>query len=201
VGTAVMSGGRFAGKRAEEGQIFIVRHAQSAANAGGRTTDPAIIPITNTGADRARSVADLVSERPRVIAVSRYLRTVQTAVPLLRRYPDVPVEQWRVEEFTYLDRTVCAGTTNAERKGLRDDYWKRRDPLWCGDGRFRQFPEVHFRAELRCPASLTKCEGASPVIGVCSLATSLWICEQNDAAKRDSCGATGNSASGRPAST
>jgi hypothetical protein len=60
---------------------------------------------------------------------------------------------------------------------------------------------VHFRAELRCPASLTKCEGASPVIGVCSLATSLWICEQNDAAKRDSCGATGNSASGRPAST
>jgi hypothetical protein len=31
---------------------------------------------------------------------------------------------------------------------------------------------VHFRAELRCPASLTKCEGASPVIRVCSLATS-----------------------------
>jgi hypothetical protein len=77
-----MSGGRFAGKRAEEGQIFIVRHAQSAANAGGRSTDSAIIPITSTGAYQAQSVADLVSDRPRVIAGSRYLRTVQTAEPL-----------------------------------------------------------------------------------------------------------------------
>jgi probable phosphoglycerate mutase len=76
-------------------------------------------------------VADLVSDRPRVIAVSRYLRTIQTAEPLLRRYPDVPVEQWRVEEFTYLDRAFCAGTTYAERKGLRDAYWKRRDPVWA----------------------------------------------------------------------
>ena len=123
-----MSGGRLAAQRAKEGRIFLVRHAQSAANAGGRTTDP---PITETGADQARSVADLVSDRPRVIAVSRYLRTVQTAEPLRQRYPDVPVEQWRVEEFTYLDTAACAGTTYAERKGLRDAYWMTCDPLWA----------------------------------------------------------------------
>jgi len=126
-----MRGDHFGGERAEEGPIFIVRHAQSAANAGGRTTDPAAIPITDTGAAQAQCVGDLFSNRPRVIAVSRYLRTVQTGEPLLRRYPDVPVEEWRVEEFTYLDTAACAGTTYAERKGLRESYWKRCDPLWA----------------------------------------------------------------------
>jgi len=125
-----MSEGRFAGESAEEGRIFIVRHAQSAANAGGRTADPAAIPITDTGTRQAQCVADLVSERPAVIAVSRYLRTVQTAEPLLRRYAGVLAEQWRVEEFTYLDTTACVGTTYAERKARRDEYWTRCDPRW-----------------------------------------------------------------------
>ena len=75
-------------------------------------------------------VADLISERPHLIAVSSYLRTLQTAAPLLRRYPNVSVEEWRVEEFTYLDVTYSAGTTYAERKPLRDAYWRKCDPLW-----------------------------------------------------------------------
>src|ERR1700683_2871508 len=98
-----MSEGRSAAESCERGRIFIVRHAQRAANAGGRTSDPAAIPITDTGIRQAQCVADLVAERPSVITVSRYLRTAQTAEPLLRRHSDVPVEQWRVEEFTYLD--------------------------------------------------------------------------------------------------
>ena len=111
-------------------RILIVRHAQSAANAGGRTSDPAAIPITDTGVRQAQCVARLVSEKPSLIAVSRFLRTTQTAAPLLLRYPGVPVEQWRIEEFTYLDAAACAGTTYAERQVLRDRYWARCDPLW-----------------------------------------------------------------------
>jgi len=48
---------------AEGGRIFIVRHAQSAANAGGRTADSATIPITDTGNRQAQRVADLVPSR------------------------------------------------------------------------------------------------------------------------------------------
>lgn len=118
------------GANCEHGRIFIVRHAQSVANAGGRTAETATIPITDTGIRQAQYVADLVSERPSVVAVSRYLRTVQTAEPLLGRYPHLLVEQWRVEEFTYLDLGACVETTYAERKGLRDGYWRRCDPLW-----------------------------------------------------------------------
>jgi broad specificity phosphatase PhoE len=126
-----MSEGSVAEENCERVRIFIVRHAQSVANAGGRTADPATIPITPTGIRQAQCVANLVSERPGVIAVSRYLRTVQTGEPLLRRYPGVPLEQWSVEEFTYLDAAACAGTTYAERKDLRDVYWKRGDPQWA----------------------------------------------------------------------
>lgn len=115
----------------EDGRIFVVRHAESAANAGGRTGDPATIPITETGARQAQQVANLIAARPALIVVSRYLRTVQTATPLLRRYPGAPVERWPVEEFTYLDMAACAGTTYAEREGLRDAYWSRCDPLWA----------------------------------------------------------------------
>jgi broad specificity phosphatase PhoE len=111
-------------------RIFIVRHAQSVANAGGITVETATTPITDIGIRQAQCVADLVSERPVLIAISRYRRTAQTAEPLLRRYVGVPVEQWRIEEFTYLDTAACAGTTYAERKNLRDAYWKRCDPLW-----------------------------------------------------------------------
>ncbi len=98
-----MNGSAFAQENCERGRIFIVRHARSAANAGERTPDTAAIPITDTGVRQAQCVADLLSERPSVIVVSRYLRTVQTGAALLRRYPGVAVEQWPVEEF-YLSR-------------------------------------------------------------------------------------------------
>jgi broad specificity phosphatase PhoE len=113
----------------EAGRILIVRHAQSLSNAGGVTTDTASIPITDKGVLQAQCVAELVTERPSLIAVSGYLRTVQTAEPLVRRYPGVPVETWPMEEFTYLNEEACAGTTHAERKALRDAYWNRLDPL------------------------------------------------------------------------
>jgi probable phosphoglycerate mutase len=50
--------------------------------------------------------------------------------PLLRRHVGVMVDQWRVEEFTYLDTAACGWTSYAERKGLRDAYWRRCEPLW-----------------------------------------------------------------------
>jgi broad specificity phosphatase PhoE len=125
-----MSEGCLAKESVDRGRLFIVRHAQSAANAGHRTREPATIPITDTGTRQAQCVADLISERPSVIAFSRYVRTIQTGGPLLQRYPGVSVEQWRVEEFTYLDTRACAGTTYAERKARRDEYWTRCDPFW-----------------------------------------------------------------------
>jgi probable phosphoglycerate mutase len=112
----------------QRGRILVVRHAESAANAGERTVDPATIPITDRGAIQAQYLADLVPARPSIVAVSRYLRSVQTGEPLSLRFPDLPFEEWSIEEFTYLDPTVCARTTYAERRTLREAYWSRREP-------------------------------------------------------------------------
>jgi broad specificity phosphatase PhoE len=54
----------------EGGRVFIVRHAESAANVGGRTGDPATRPITETGAGQAQQVANVIPARPAVIVVS-----------------------------------------------------------------------------------------------------------------------------------
>ena len=57
---SAMSEAGISGGIEEDGRIFIVRHAESAANAGGRTGDPATIPITETGVRQAERVANLI---------------------------------------------------------------------------------------------------------------------------------------------
>ncbi len=126
--------------------VVIVRHAQSAANAGGRTGDPAAIGITETGVLQARFVAGLIPQKPSLIAVSRYPRTAQTSAALLERFPETPVECWPIEEFTYLNIAACAGTTYAERKALRDVYWTRCDPEWVDGPGCECFAEFVARA-------------------------------------------------------
>src|SRR3984957_19690377 len=92
-----------------------------------RTLRPFRSPIP---ASVRRNASPTSSRRGPAASSSRYLRTVQTAAPLSRRHPGVPVEQWPVEEFTYLDTAACDGTSYAERKGLRDVYWRRCEPMW-----------------------------------------------------------------------
>lgn len=103
---------------------WLVRHGESAANAGAVTTDPASIPLTEAGRGQARSTAAAIMQRPNLIVVSSYLRTRQTTAPSIERFPDVPVETWPVQEFTYLSPGRCAGTTTAQRRPLVEAYWQ-----------------------------------------------------------------------------
>jgi len=78
---------------------WLIRHGESAANAGAVTTDPATIPLTEAGRDQARSIATTITRKPDLIVVSFYLRTQQTAEPSMRRFPDVLVETWPMQEL------------------------------------------------------------------------------------------------------
>ena len=119
------------GKTGREGSgrrpRWLVRHGESAANAGIATTDPATIPLTPAGRSQAEKLADTL-ERPDLIVVSPYLRTRQTAEPTISRFPDVPVEVWPVQEFTYLSPERCISTTAEQRRPMVEDYWRRCDP-------------------------------------------------------------------------
>ncbi len=69
----------------------------------------------------------MITQRPDLIVTSSYLRTQQTAEPSIDRFPEMPVETWPVQEFTYLSPGRCVGTTAAQRWPLVEAYWRRCD--------------------------------------------------------------------------
>lgn len=109
-------------------RIWFIRHAESAANAGLPTTRPDTIPLTDKGMQQAQALADNLNDVPGLIIRTPYLRTQQTAKPLLDKFPQVPTEIWPFHEFDFLSPSQCAGTTVEERKPWVSDYWQRCDP-------------------------------------------------------------------------
>src|SRR5438477_8698923 len=81
---------------------WLIRHAESVANFGGATSDPAGIPLTERGKAQAGHLAAAIPRSPTMIVTSGYARTKLTARPTLERFPNVPHQQWPVHEFTYL---------------------------------------------------------------------------------------------------
>ena len=115
--------------------IWFIRHAQSQANAGERTADPALIELTELGREQGSHVAGLFDRAPDLLVTSPYLRARQTAQFVADKHPKVPLETWAVQEFTYLDRRRCLNTTLNERIPMAREYWDRNDPHWVdGEG-------------------------------------------------------------------
>lgn len=74
-------------------------------------------------------------EQPSLIVTSPYFRTQQTANPTSIRYPNVPVEVWPIQEFTYLQPSRWNGTLSVERLPHIERYWQEADPAYCdGEG-------------------------------------------------------------------
>ncbi len=106
--------------------VWFIRHAESEANAGLPTENPATIRLTPRGFEQAKEIAQAFQQSPDLIITSRYQRTQQTARPTLDRFPSVPSETWAVEEFTYL--ALDGTTTLHERRPLVEDFWTRLEP-------------------------------------------------------------------------
>jgi probable phosphoglycerate mutase len=123
-------------------KTLYIRHAQSEANAGGRTIDPGSIAITEIGYAQSVLLAQEISQQPDLIIVSPYIRTQQTALPLTQKYPNCPMEVWPLHEFTFLSPIICRNTTPKDRRPLVEKYWKSCDPDFIhGEGAesFNQF--------------------------------------------------------------
>lgn len=108
--------------------VRLIRHGQSASNAGETTVYPDTIPLTPLGHAQAALVASCFLRPPRRVVFSAFDRAVQTAQPLCERFPEVPVAVWPVQEFTYLAPRRYIGTTRRDRAAAVADYWQRLDP-------------------------------------------------------------------------
>lgn len=107
--------------------VFLVRHAESIANAGGRTTDPANIPLSPAGLSQAIAFAEQVKKEPTRVISSPFLRAIQTAEPLANKY-DLHIEIWyELREFNYLPADKINNTTWEDRLPARKAYYERDD--------------------------------------------------------------------------
>jgi 2,3-bisphosphoglycerate-dependent phosphoglycerate mutase len=115
---------------AQTTRILLVRHGQSLANAGGIPPDHVTNPLTELGHAQARTFADAFNLTPTLFLVSPFLRARQTAETLLQRFPAVPVEEWPIHEFNYLEPTRHNGTSEEQQMPHIERYWERCDPTY-----------------------------------------------------------------------
>ena len=113
--------------------IWFIRHAESDANVGLPSVYPAAPVLTERGMAQAQQVIGAITTKPDLVVVSPYRRTHLTAEPLLKRFPDLPLETWPVQEFTYLDLPPDIPSTYDDRRPMIEAYWQRYDP-WYLDG-------------------------------------------------------------------
>ena len=125
----------------------LIRHGQSTGNAGLPCDNLALLELTELGWRQSREVAAAWVERPDWIVTSPYLRTQQTAEPTMARFPDVPIEVWPIQEFTYLEPSRWNGTLSVERKPSIERYWQACDPAYCDGYGAESFSTLLRRAE------------------------------------------------------
>lgn len=115
--------------------VRLIRHGESAANAGATTQDHASIPLTAKGLEQARQVALSFTEAPGLIIASPFSRAHATAAWTMTVFPSCELQTWPIQEFTYLEPARCVNTTVAQRKEWVIEYWDRADPLYIdGEG-------------------------------------------------------------------
>ena len=110
------------------GLIWLVRHGQSASNAGLPAVGHGEVPLTALGQEQAREVARRVDRQPDRLIVSPFLRAQETAAPIRERWPRTPCEVWPIQELTYLSPARCRGTTADVRRPWIEAYWRGCDP-------------------------------------------------------------------------
>jgi probable phosphoglycerate mutase len=112
-------------------RAIFIRHGESTGNVDIPASDHSQIALTERGHAQAVAVAEAWTDRPEVIALSPYLRTILTAEPTIQRFPDVPVEVLPMQEFTYLEPSRWNGTSRNQRLPHIEAYWKAAEPDYC----------------------------------------------------------------------
>ena len=120
-------------------KIWFIRHAQSLTNADTNIKSDDFgggsVSLSELGLKQAEDLASIFLIPPDLLITSFYVRTKQTAAPLIKKFPGILQEEWKIHEFTYLSKEKCFNTTFSERRVWRDKFWQKADPMYCdGEG-------------------------------------------------------------------
>jgi broad specificity phosphatase PhoE len=145
-------------------RIILVRHGQSVTNAGGRSADQVSNPLTELGRAQSRDFAERFDCEPTLFVTSPFLRAQQTSEPLRQRFPDVPVEEWPIHEFSFLNPSLHKGTSEADREPHVVSYWQREDPAYIDGPEAESFTLFLDRAREAIRRLVTRDPGGCIVI-------------------------------------
>jgi probable phosphoglycerate mutase len=128
-------------------ELWLIRHGESTANAGLAHPDGVETPLTEKGRRQAQQVADAFTTAPDLIVSSPFLRAQQTAEATIERFPSVKLEEWPVQEFTYLCLEKRSNMTRFERNLRVYLYWKLRNANYVDGNGAESFVELFARVK------------------------------------------------------
>jgi broad specificity phosphatase PhoE len=108
-------------------RLTLIRHAQSVSNAGGLTQPHQAIPLTAHGHTQARALGATLAGPASAVAVSRFVRAQQTALPYCKRFNLDPQIDVDLDEFSLIDAALIEGLDGAQRKPFVQAYWADPD--------------------------------------------------------------------------
>ena len=111
--------------------VYLVRHGESASNAGGVTMPHALIPLTDLGRQQAIDLAGLLPGTPGRVLASPFLRAVDTARPYADRVGQVIELEPLLQEFDMIDPALIAGMDQGQRRPVAERFWEAADPDQC----------------------------------------------------------------------
>lgn len=111
--------------------VFLVRHGQSASNAGGITLPHALIPLTAVGQQQATVLASVLPHAPSRLLASPFVRAVDTSQPYAACTGKSVELEPLLQEFDMIDPAVIAGMDQSPRRPVSDAFWQEADPDKC----------------------------------------------------------------------
>lgn len=109
--------------------IIFVRHAESEANIGGVSKPNKSIMLSPKGQIQARELAENIHTLPVCVFISEYIRTLQTARPVLKKYDLQATVLPCLNEFNAFSYDRIEGMTGQQRLPLTRRYWRECDPV------------------------------------------------------------------------
>ncbi|MBV7435490.1 histidine phosphatase family protein [Cardiobacteriaceae bacterium TAE3-ERU3] len=105
--------------------IYLIRHAESTANAGEISQPNPEVDLTAKGRAQARQLAERLTLEPSKVVVSEFIRTRQTAQPWLDKLGIEPEVDGLINEFNVLGYSVVKGMTGKQRQPVGQRYWRK----------------------------------------------------------------------------
>ncbi len=129
-------------------KIYLIRHGQSEGNLDHLVLkDTNIFKLTQEGRKQAESLVEILEEPKRII-VSKFIRTIETAQPIINKFPDSEIHLWAdVHELhtVSLETTKKLETLEAYEQHTKVKYEELdvelRDPHADGHENFKEFVE------------------------------------------------------------